>query len=390
MFYNELKNELRPRWESVKKGMIAAGADGMLISSNVNLFYICGRVFSGFAFVPAQGDPLFFVRRPIGLSGERVIYIRKAEDIVGHLSDLGISPEAVMLEYDTITFNEYQRYAKIFAGCEIMNGSPVLNAARSIKTPYEIGLIRESALRQAKVYKRIPELYSPGMTDIGLSAEIEYLCRQEGSLGIFRIAGQSMEIFVGSVLAGDNADAPSPYDFALGGGGLDNSIPIGGNGTRLEQGMSVMVDFGANYTGYMADMSRVFAVGKLNDLAYKAHKVSIEICEALGRTAGPGTAAKELYEISAKMAAEAGLEDYFMGYSQKAGFVGHGVGIEINESPVLAPRSKDIMREGMVFALEPKFVIPGVGAVGIENTYAVTGSGVEKLTVCEEEILQLG
>ena len=89
------------------------------------------------------------------------------------------------------------------------------------------------------------------------------------------------------------------------------------------------------------------------------------------------------------MANHAGLSDYFMGHRQKAGFIGHGVGIEINEAPVLAPRSRDILAEGMVFALEPKFVIPGTGALGIENTYVVTADGVEKLTIFEEELISL-
>ena len=89
------------------------------------------------------------------------------------------------------------------------------------------------------------------------------------------------------------------------------------------------------------------------------------------------------------IAKKAGFEANFMGHRQKAGFIGHGVGIELNEAPVFAPRSKDILAEGMVFALEPKFVIPQVGAVGIENTFVVTASGIEKLTQCEEEILPL-
>lgn len=94
----------------------------------------------------------------------------------------------------------------------------------------------------------------------------------------------------------------------------------------------------------------------------------------------PGVEAKRLYHIAEEMVKEAGLERYFMGYTQKAGFVGHGVGIEINELPVIAPRSRDILEEGNVIALEPKFVVPGVGAVGIENTYVVEQNGMKCLT----------
>jgi Xaa-Pro aminopeptidase len=142
--------------------------------------------------------------------------------------------------------------------------------------------------------------------------------------------------------------------------------------------MTVMVDANGNFNGYMTDMTRTFTLGPVNELAARAHQVSIDICDRVQEAARPGVEARELYDISAQMAQEAGLEKYFMGHRQHAAFVGHGVGIEINEAPVLAPRSRDIIAVGNVFALEPKFVIPGVGAVGIENTYIV----LEDKTIC--------
>jgi Xaa-Pro aminopeptidase len=93
--------------------------------------------------------------------------------------------------------------------------------------------------------------------------------------------------------------------------------------------------------------------------------------------------------MSLSIASRYGLSDYFMGTRQQAKFVGHGIGIEINEPPVLSPRSRHLLQKGMTVALEPKFVIPGTGAVGIENSYLVTGGGIEKLTVFEEGIIPL-
>lgn len=150
-----------------------------------------------------------------------------------------------------------------------------------------------------------------------------------------------------------------------------------------------MVDMGGNFTGYMTDMTRVFSVGKLTDRAYKAHDTALEIQRRIEQTAAPGVPAADLYNLAVRIAADAGLSDYFMGHRQQAGFIGHGIGIEINEAPVLAPRSKEALVPGMVFALEPKFVIPSVGAVGIENSFLVTDNGVEKLTHCEEAIVPL-
>lgn len=385
-----LAKELKLRWDKIQQNMSDVHADGLLICDNVNLYYVSGRIFRGYCYIPVKGEPIFFVRRPLGLHGTQVVYIRKPEEIGEYLQKNGIAfPDKLLLESDSISYSDYKRYETIFTPKEILNGTALLRRCRSIKTPYEIDLIRRSGELHAKAYETIPSLYRKGMTDVEFSIELEHECRKLGSLGIFRIFGQSMEIFMGSVLAGDNADTPSPYDFAMGGAGLDVSLPVGCNGTVLTEGMSLMVDMGGNFTGYMTDMTRTYAIGSVQELALKAHETSIAIHQAIAAKARPGVAAKDLYELAAEMANHAGLSDYFMGHRQKAGFIGHGVGIEINEAPVLAPRSRDILAEGMVFALEPKFVIPGTGALGIENTYAVTADGVEKLTVCKEELISL-
>ena len=390
MYDIELKNELERRWSSVREELARQQADALLVTTNVNLYYVSGRVFAGMAYIPNEGEPLFFVRRPVGLKGENVLYICKPEEMSDRLRERGSAlPRKLLLETDSIPMSEYLRYEKIFSPEQTGNGTRLLRSVRSVKTPFELGRLRLSGRLHAEVYRRIPELFRPGMTDLELSVEIERESRLKGSRGIFRIFGQSMEIFGGSVLAGDNADTPSPYDFALGGGGLDTSLPVGANGTVLSDGMSVMVDMGGNFTGYMTDMTRVFSIGKLPDLAYRAHDTSLEIQRRIAEAAQPGTPTSELYDIAVHTAAEAGLSEYFMGHRQQAGFVGHGIGIEINEMPVLAPLSKEILAEGMVFALEPKFVIPGVGAVGIENSFAVTAGGLEKLTPMDEEIVPL-
>ena len=151
-----------------------------------------------------------------------------------------------------------------------------------------------------------------------------------------------------------------------------------------------MVDMAGNYTAYMTDMTRVFSVGRLTEEAYRAHQVALTIQQEVENATRPGTACSDLYNIAANIAKKEGLSANFMGTEQQAKFVGHGIGIQINELPVLTPRSKEELLPNMVFALEPKFVIPGVGAVGIENSFLVTETGVEKLTRFNEEIIPLG
>lgn len=167
------------------------------------------------------------------------------------------------------------------------------------------------------------------------------------------------------------------------------SIPVGANGTLMRPGMAVMVDMCGNFTGYMTDMTRVYSIGELPQKALDAHRCSIEIHRQLSQMGKPGVAASDLYHKAVEIAHEVGLDDYFMGHTQKAGFVGHGVGIEVNEAPVLAPRSKEVLAENQVIAIEPKFVIPHVGAVGIEDTYVVTPDGLQAITQAPVDIFPL-
>ena len=376
------QSEFETRLKKVREQM--HDADALLITDNANIYYLTGRVFAGYIYLPLSGMPLMFVRRPAGLEGEGVVYVRKPEQIV---ETPGFSmPASIGMELDVTSYSDIQRLSRIFAGARIVNASPMLMASRAVKTPCEIDKITASGVKQERVYRRVPHLYQEGMTDLELQVEIERVSRLEGCLGQFRISGNTMELFMGNILVGENADTPTPYDFAMGGEGLDPSLPVGANGSIIKSSDSVMVDANGNYTGYMTDMTRTFAVEKLAPLALKAHRCSIDICHAVAAAGVPGTEARTLYELAERMAREAGLHDYFMGHRQKAGFVGHGAGIEINERPVLAPRSRDILAEGNVVAVEPKFVIPGTGAVGIENTYVVEAGGMRCLTNAPEEI----
>ena len=386
-----LQPELKLRRDKIRALMAQQGIDAVLITCNVNLIYTYGRVVSGYLYLPLNAPARLFIKRPNDIEGEHIHPIRKPEQITGLLKECGLPlPVKLMLEGDELPFTEYNRLAACFPETEVVScGTALIRQARSIKTPIEIEMFRRSGIAHAKAYEQIPSVYQPGMTDRQLSVEIERLMRLEGCLGIFRVFGQSMEIFMGSLLAGDNAAVPSPYDFALGGKGLDPSLPGGVSGTLLQAGQCFMVDMGGNFYGYMGDMSRVFSIGKLPEQAYAAHQTCLEIQEEIVAMAKPGTVCEDMYNKAIEIVTKAGFADYFMGVDQKAKFIGHGIGLEINEMPVLAPRMKQELEPGMVFALEPKIVLPGIGPVGIENSWAVTTDGLEKLTLCKEEIIEL-
>ena len=385
-----MENELELKWRRIQQAMRQEEADGCLLTMNMNLYYVSGQVFNGYFYLPAEGRPYWFVKRLTVPETNQVHVIRKPEQMPELFRDLNLAmPRKLLLEEDELSYNECIRLQHVFRAEATGNASALIRHIRMIKTPWEIEQMRISARRHEAVYREIAACYRPGMRDVELQIEIEKRMRMHGSLGYFRAFGSNMDIFMGSLLAGENAGEPSPFDFALGGKGIHASGPLGANGTLLREGTTVMADMSGNYTAYQTDMTRVFSIGKLPDRAYRVHRVALEIQARMERTAKPGVSCAELYRDALAMAGQEGLKDCFMGTHLQAKFVGHGVGLEINELPVLTTRSKDILQPGMTFAFEPKFVLAAIGAVGIENTFLVTDSGVEKMTLLDENIIEL-
>ena len=391
MNYQEaLQQDLNIRRARLQAIMQRMNVEACLLTTGVNVFYMTGCIYNGYYYLPAEGSPIHFVKRPSDITFPETIYIRKPEQIVECLAERNLKlPQTLLLETDVLPYSDVMRLKSVFSIGETVSASYLMRRLRSEKTEFEIAQIRACARKHEEVYSLIPSVFKRGMTDIELQIEIERLMRLHGSLGIFRSYGENMDIFMGSLLVGENAEAASPYDYALGGAGTTPMLPLGASGEEIKDGDTIMVDMAGNYSPWMTDMTRVFSLGKTTEQAYKAHQVSRDIQEKIIAISKPGTACADIYNEALAIVKANGLESYFMGTNLQAKFIGHGVGLEINELPVLTPRSKEILVPNTVFALEPKFVIPGIGAVGIENTFLVNEAGIEKITVFEEGIIEL-
>lgn len=215
-----MENELELKWRRIQQAMRQEEADGCLLTMNMNLYYVSGQVFNGYFYLPAEGRPYWFVKRLTIPETNQVHVIRKPEQIPDFFRDLNLAmPRKLLLEADELSYNEYIRLQHVFRAEATGNASALIRHIRMIKTPWEIEQMRISARKHEAVYREIPACYRPGMRDIELQIEIEKRMRVHGSLGYFRAFGSNMDIFMGSLLAGENAGEPSPFDFALGGNG---------------------------------------------------------------------------------------------------------------------------------------------------------------------------
>lgn len=387
----EFRNELELRLAKVREQMKSEELDAILISASVNLYYISGCVFRGYIYIQTDKTPLFFLIPPsVTEENDICLAIRKPEQIAEKLGETGYGlPRRLGIEFSDLLYSDAERLKKCFPTAEIKDCSKALRVARMIKTDLEVCKMKEDGIHQTAAYAQVERCYQEGMTDIEFQIEIERVLRREGCLGLLRTAGSRMELNLGSVISGDNADNPSPYDFSMGGAGTDPSLPVGANGMTLKPGTAVMVDMNGGFNGYQTDMTRCWSIGSVSDLARKAHDCSCRILHHLEKIGCHGVPVSRLYSEAMEIAKSENLHEYFMGHRNKVGFIGHGIGIELNEMPVVMERSKDMLAKNMTIALEPKFVIPHVGAVGIENTYRVTETGLENLTPFPEELTEL-
>lgn len=395
MIYKPLRRtplvELEKRIARLQEMMKRKDLDGAIIIQNADLFYFAGTIQRSHLFIPIEGDPVLLVKK----NYERAILESKLKKIIRFpkLNELPKMLESLLghkinrigFELDVVPASSYFYYQKLLDPIQITDMSTMIRQVRGVKSPYEIEVIRDAAKLNYTMFSHVKEFLREGISEVEFASKLEGVYRQGGHQCFIRMRGFNMEIVYGHMMSGYNLAVPSFFDGPTGGSGLNPSFPQGSGYKRIERNEPIMVDYVGVLDGYMVDQARIFCIGQLSPQLLYAYNVAIEIQELVKERAKPGVSCASLYEAALQIAKQNGLKEHFMGYPDPVAFIAHGVGIELDELPVIA-RGYDVpLQEGMVVAMEPKFVFPE-GAVGIENTLVVTPQGLENLTVFNENI----
>jgi Xaa-Pro aminopeptidase len=387
-------DELRSRLAKLQENLGKNSIEGALIIQNADLFYFSGTCQQGQLYVPAEGEPVLMTRKDFDRARAEsplpnVVPFSSPKQIPGILKDFGISiPKTLGMEFDVLPTTQYFSYSKLFQKTRLIDISFGIRHIRSVKSPYEIEITRKAAALSDRLAESVPSLLKEGITEIELAGRIEANARKWGHQGIVRMRLFGAELFYGHVMAGANAAVPSYLSSPTGGAGVNPAVAQGSSMRPIGRNEPVLVDLVFALDGYCSDHTRIFSIGPLPDDLVAAQSAMLDIQEAVKKAATPGTMAGELYEMAVSMADTAGLSDYFMGVGdQRIRFIGHGVGLELDEFPFLAKGQKMPLEKGMIIALEPKVIIPGKGVVGIENTHVVTANGLEQLGRFREDII---
>ncbi|PLX78833.1 MAG: aminopeptidase P family protein [Desulfuromonas sp.] len=390
-------SELQVRVAALQKQLAANDIDLALLVQNADLFYFTGSIQQGVLLVPAVGEPLYLVRKDYGRarmeSGLRqVVPFRSPKDIPGLLQDHGLSqPARLGLELDVLPVNLFQRFSRLFGAADPVDVSPAIRTVRAVKSEYEIAIMKDAAIQADRVFQRAKEVIRVGMTDLELAAELELVARREGHQGITRMRAFNAELFYGHVFSGPDGAVPAGLDAPLGGLGLNPSVGQGVSYKTIAAEEPIIVDFVTAFDGYLVDQTRTFCIGGLPEELVKAHDAMLQVQNHLKQIAKPGVTWGGIYDECLKLACDLGYRENFMGASgAQVSFIGHGIGIEVDEYPFIARGfNEQKLEKNMTFAFEPKAVFPGLGAVGIENTYWVAEKQLGHLTYSDQELVVL-
>jgi Xaa-Pro dipeptidase len=374
------------RRRALLERLAEAGVAMAVLLQNADLLYYAGTLLpSALVLDSRRGEATLYVRRGLERAQAEVgpdlpvrpygAFQRVADDV-----RTAAKGGAVGLELDVLPALLADRWRQALAPSPVVDVSPLVRAQRAVKSADEIAAQRRAAVAFRAGIEAIRAALAEGVTDLELTALAALAMQRAGNQGILRTRAFNFEMIVGHVMIGPDGAAPTVFDGPTGGKGLPY-VGQGASGRTVVPGQPVLVDIATAVDGYIHDGTRTFALGELSPRLARAHELALAILAAAQAHLRPGVMPGAVYAEAVAMAEAAGLGEHFLGFGpDRVRFLGHGVGLELDELPVLYPGAEAPLEAGMVVAVEPKFVFPGEGAVGVENTYVVTAAGGEALS----------
>jgi Xaa-Pro aminopeptidase len=388
------RSEINQRLDKLKKQLEENSIGAALIVQRADLFYFSGTIQEAHLYVPVDDKPIFMVfkslERAIAESSlSRIVPLESPKAVPEILRKYGYSlPQTIGLELDVLPTNLYFNYQRLFEGKNLIDISRLIRRVRAIKSPHEIEILRQAAKLSDQVAARVPELLCEGITELELAGQVEAEARKLGHQGIVRMRYWGGEVFYGHLLAGPSGAVPSFPRSPTGGSGASPAVAQGPGFRPIQRHEPVLVDYVFALNGYYSDHTRIFSIGEPANELMAAHTAMLDVQALIKKEAKPGVKSGDIYELAIERTRTLGYDKYFMGVGDdRIRFVGHGIGIELDEYPFLASGQTLELQENMILALEPKLIFPGKGVVGIENTHRVTENGLEQFGRFQDEIV---
>lgn len=388
--------EIGNRLTRIRAGMEKREIEALLVIQKMNLYYVSGTTQDGFLYIPQDGEPLLMIKRElerarVESSLKEIVSLKSIREIPSFVqTHYGKLPNSLGLELDVLPVRDYFKYQELFPSTRLMDASPILREVRKIKSSFEIDLMKKAGEIGRRVYQEAKRILKKGMTEIEFGGLLEAAAKKYGHEGLLRVRSLNYEAYTWHVLSGVTGGIVSQSDSPMGGLGLSPAFPVGASLKAMRTHEPILVDFGTCYHGYQADETRMFSIGKMKQKFIDAYNACKEIHDAVLEETRAVADCEAIFLKTLQLAEELGYKDSYLGPpGLQTRFIGHGIGLELNELPFIGQGQSYPLEEGMTFAVEPKIVFPGEGSVGLENTVVVTKKGYEILTPVSQKIIQV-
>ncbi len=393
--------ELTLRHERCRKLLdeFVPDAGGLLVFARPAIYYLTGTLGTGCLWLPREGQPLLMLRKGEGRAALEAPTIplatyRSYKDLAVLAAEAGAPLSAtIAVDMGGLSWQLGDMLRSRLGAHRFVSGDQVLAVAQSLKSEWELRILRSCGERHhMALHDVLPQLIRPGMSEREIAHTAWAVFFELGHQGILRMSAFGEECFLGHVSAGDSGIYPSSFNGPLGVRGEHPAVPLMGYAGKLwKAGEPLALDIGFQLEGYHTDKTQLYWGGHSSTVPAQvqaAHDFCVEVQAWAAEQLKPGVRVSDIWAHCLHWAETAGFAEGFMGLgANKVPFLGHGIGLAIDGWPAIAKGFDRPVEKGMVFALEPKQAIGGLGMVGVENTYEVTDSGGACITGQEYELL---
>jgi len=386
--------ELEKRRERLAIALSENAIESALIDDPVELYWLTGGRQNGLILVGSKDSNVqttHWVKRSLERakfesggenSPDPIIAQPRMSDLVDSIRKIGGTQKPSMLEGKI----PHDRWKFISQKIKSLDGeskdcTSIMYKLRETKSSWEVDMLRESGRINKDMFQAIKENGGLGKTELEMAGVAEQISRKAGFGGRIRMRKWPMDCDRVVIVAGESASIPSYFDSAIGGIGASPISSLGSGHAKVKPNSPVTVDIVHLHRGYVSDCTRMFSAGNLESKWIERLDHMVEIRKAVVSSLEKGDDCSKTWEIGSMMAKEMGYSDNLMGmFPDKSNFLGHSVGLELDETPVIANGFDRPLCIGGTMAIEPKVIYPD-GCIGTEDTFVRTKDGMECLTM---------
>ena len=387
----------RDRIEFLQGKIREQGLSGVLLLYSRDIFYYTGTAQPSYLVVLPE-DYLLFVRSgfecardEVFIEQDRIRDERRLEVVYREIFSKLAFRNKIGTELDILPTKEFERFKKVFSDYDFVDVSTLILEQRKRKDPEEISAIRNACEAVDMGHRAVLSSLRVGMTELELAAAVENAHRLAGHEGIFFIRQPDFFMSRGPISSGRNLFKNSGVVYTITGVGLSPSVPAGPSRKKISKGDLVIVDIPTLVNGYHADQTRTYILGHANERVKKLYGSLREIADILIANIKPGVKCGKLYEMAVKKAEELKVSHAFLnfGRGKRSRLIGHGIGLELNEPPIVSKDDQSLLLDGYVVALDMHMMDEDVGVCKLEDVILVTPQGSEILTTTPRDLIEI-